>query len=124
VSSNGAHVWVANHSGDTVSEIIPPPVLGKSVDAAPVAGVVLLKQPGKKTFTRLRAGEQIPVGSSIDATGGAVSLTAALNGKGKTTDSEPKAPVPGAHRVRRDAEHPRRGANADRAHDRPRFFGR
>jgi hypothetical protein len=64
---------------------VPPPVLGKSVDVAPVSGVVLLEQPGKKGFVRLRAGERVPVGSTIDTTAGVVSLTAALNARGKTT---------------------------------------
>ena len=92
VSSDGTHVWVTN-AGGIVSEIqigsastlLPPPVLGKSVDVAPVSGVVLLKQPGKEAFTRLRAGERVPVGSTLDTTAGVVSLTAALNARGKTT---------------------------------------
>ena len=92
VSSGGTHVWVTN-AGGIVSEIqigsastlLPPPVLGKSVDVAPVSGVVLLKQPGKEAFTRLRAGERVPVGSTLDTTAGVVSLTAALNARGKTT---------------------------------------
>ena len=92
VSSDGTHVWVTN-AGGTVSEIqisaastlLPPPVLGKSVDAAPVSGVVLLKLPGKKAFVRLRAGELIPVGSTIDTTAGVVSLTAAESKTHTTT---------------------------------------
>jgi YVTN family beta-propeller protein len=92
VTSDGTHVWVTN-AGGIVSEIqigaastlLPPPVLGKSVDVAPVSGVVLLKQSGKKAFTRLRAGERVPVGSTLDTTAGVVSLTAALNARGKTT---------------------------------------
>ena len=95
VSSDGTHVWVTN-AGGTVSEIqigaastlLPPPVLGKSVDVAPVSGVVLLKQSGKKAFTRLRAGERVPVGSTLDTTAGVVSLTAALNARGKTTTGQ------------------------------------
>jgi hypothetical protein len=55
----------------------PPPVPGKSVDAAPVSGVVLVKQPGHKGFIRLRAGQRIPLGSTVDATSGVVSLLAA-----------------------------------------------
>ena len=50
-----------------------------------MSGVVLVKQPGKKGFVRLRAGERVPVGSTLDTTAGVVSLTAALNAKGKTT---------------------------------------
>ena len=96
VSSDGTHVWVTNDNGGTVSEIqigsastlLPPPVLGKSVDVAPVSGVVLLKQSGKKAFTRLRAGERVPVGSTLDTTAGVVSLTAALNARGKTTTGQ------------------------------------
>jgi len=93
VSSDGTHVWVTNFDGDTVSEIqisapVPPPVLGKSVDVAPALGVVLLKQPGKKGFGRLLVGERVPVGSTLDTTAGVVSLTAALNAKGKTTTGQ------------------------------------
>src|SRR5207302_8399981 len=39
---------------------VPPPVSGKSVDVAPVSGNVLVKLPGRKGFTTLRAGDQIP----------------------------------------------------------------
>jgi hypothetical protein len=46
---------------------------------------VLLKRPGQRGFTRLRAGERVPVGSTLDTTRGVVSLTAAVNAKGKTT---------------------------------------
>ncbi len=93
VSSDGTHVWVTD-TGGTVSEIqisaaatppVPPPVLGKSVDAAPVSGVVLVKQRGKRRFVRLRAGERIPVGSTVDATHGRVRLTSAKDKAGHTT---------------------------------------
>ena len=63
----------------------PPPVLGKSVDAAPVSGVVLVKAPGRHVFTRLQAGERIPLGSTLDTTNGVVALTAAENGTGGIT---------------------------------------
>jgi hypothetical protein len=59
----------------------PPPVLGKSADAAPVSGVVLVKLPGHTAFTRLRAGERVPLGSILDATSGVVSLKAATDRK-------------------------------------------
>jgi hypothetical protein len=61
---------------------LPPPVPGKSVDAAPVSGVVLVKRPGKKTFIRLQAGQQIPLGSEVNATGGVVTLVVATNRHG------------------------------------------
>jgi len=66
----------------------PPPVLGKSADAAPVSGVVLVKLPGQTTFTRLRAGERIPLGSTLDATNGVVSLKAATDRNGHTVTGQ------------------------------------
>ena len=66
----------------------PPPVLGRSADAAPVSGVVLLELPGGKGFKRLRRGERIPLGSTLDATDGVVSLTAAKDRKGHTASGQ------------------------------------
>jgi hypothetical protein len=57
----------------------PPPVPGKSVDAAPTAGVVLVRRPGQSTFIRLQAGQRIPLGSVINATHGVVTLVVATN---------------------------------------------
>ena len=51
---------------------------------APVSGVVLVKQPGGRGFVRLRAGERVAVGSTLDTTAGVVSLTAAKDRKGHT----------------------------------------
>jgi hypothetical protein len=61
----------------------PPPVPGKSVDAVPVSGVVLVKRPGTNTFIRLQAGQRIPLGSVVNATSGIVSLVAATNRYGR-----------------------------------------
>jgi NHL repeat len=93
LSTPGTYYWQASYSGDfanaasmstcgsevetVTSPKVAPPVLGKSVDVAPVSGVVLVKQPGKRGFIRLRAGQRIPVRSTIDAIAGAISLTAA-----------------------------------------------
>jgi hypothetical protein len=57
----------------------PPPVPGKSVDAAPVSGVVLVRRPGQNTFVRLQAGQRIPLGSVVNATDGVVTIVAATN---------------------------------------------
>ena len=54
----------------------PPPVLGKSVNAAPVAGVVLVRVPGSQ-FVPLTAARQIPVGSEVDALKGSLKLVTA-----------------------------------------------
>ena len=63
---------------------LPPPVAGKSVDVAPVSGVVLVKRPGQKVFTRLHAGERIPLFSTVNVRRGAVSITAATDSHGHT----------------------------------------
>ncbi len=90
VSSDGKSMsgtWTSNRSqsGTWSARIaaVPPPVLGKSVDAAPVSGTVLIELPGKRRFVRLTAGERIPLGSTVDATHGVVGVTAADH-KGQT----------------------------------------
>jgi hypothetical protein len=60
----------------------PPPVAGKKVNAIPVGGTVKIKRPGKKGFTTLKAGEQIPVGTTVDTTKGRVTLVTAAKGGG------------------------------------------
>ena len=57
---------------------VPPPVLSQSTDLAPVQGSVLIKLPGTNTFVPLNGPIQVPDGSTIDATGGTVSLTTQL----------------------------------------------
>ncbi len=55
---------------------LPAPVLGKTVDASVVSGVVLVKSgPGK--FVRLTAARQLPVGSEVDALRGSLRLVTA-----------------------------------------------
>jgi hypothetical protein len=58
----------------------PAPVAGKKVNAIPAGGTVKVKRPGKKGFTTLKAGEQIPVGTTVDTTKGRVTLVTAANG--------------------------------------------
>jgi hypothetical protein len=60
----------------------PPPVAGKKVNAIPAGGTVKIKRPGKKGFTTLKAGEQIPVGTTVDTTKGRVTLVTAAKGGG------------------------------------------
>lgn len=66
----------------------PPPVAGRSVDVAPASGVVLVRRTGQSAFIRLRAGQQIPLGSEVDATRGAVSLVAATNRSGHSATAQ------------------------------------
>ena len=62
----------------------PPPVAGKKVNVFAVSGTVKVKLKGKKGFKTLKAGEQIPVGTTVDTTKGRVTLVTA--GKNGATD--------------------------------------
>lgn len=62
---------------------VPPPVLARTGNVAPVSGKVLVKVPGGKQFVPLTSLQQVPFGSTIEATNGTVSVTTALPG-GKT----------------------------------------
>jgi hypothetical protein len=67
--------------------IVPPPVLAKTGNVAPVSGTVLVKLPGTTKFVPLSSLRQVPFGSVIEATSGTVSVTTALPG-GKTQTGE------------------------------------
>jgi hypothetical protein len=58
---------------------LPPPEAGKTVNAFTVSGKVRIKRPGSKKFVELGAGEQIPVGTTVDTLKGRVTLVAAGN---------------------------------------------
>ena len=62
---------------------LPPPRFARTVNVAPVSGVVRVARRGKRglgRFRRLTAPRQITVGSTIDASGGRLSLTSATPG--------------------------------------------
>jgi len=59
---------------------LPPPVLQMSTDVAPVSGTVLVELLGTTIFVPLSQAENIPMGSTIDATAGTVALTIAVPG--------------------------------------------
>jgi hypothetical protein len=63
---------------------VPAPVVGKTANAAPEKGIVLLKVPGKKGFVTLTSATSIPVGSVLDTTKGQVGLSFATNTSGAT----------------------------------------
>jgi hypothetical protein len=67
---------------------LPPPVVGVSVDIVPVSGTVLVKEPGQRTFRRLRVGEQLPVGTAVDVTNGRIRLTSAADAAGHTQTAD------------------------------------
>jgi len=59
---------------------LPPPQAGKNVNALPESGTVKIKLPGSDTFVVLTEGQQIPVGTIVDARKGHVTLIAAGGG--------------------------------------------
>lgn len=63
---------------------LPPPVVGKKVNVLPASGTVKVRRPGSSSFKVLRAGQQLPVGTSVDVTKGRVTLVAAANKAGGT----------------------------------------
>lgn len=64
---------------------VPPPVLGKTGNVAPVSGTVFVRLPKTSRFVPLSTLEQIPFGSVIEATHGTVSVTTTEpNGKTQT----------------------------------------
>ncbi|MEA2423001.1 MAG: hypothetical protein QOF55_2100 [Thermoleophilaceae bacterium] len=74
---------------------LPPPVEGKTVNAVPEKGTVLVKVPAgagagaakAAGFVPLGAlGRQLPVGSTLDTTHGTVKLSSATNSSGATQD--------------------------------------
>ena len=74
-------------SGSTNAQAaaIPPPVLVKTGNVAPVTGDIFVKLPGAKDFVLLSSLRQIPFGSIVNASEGAVTVTTALpNGKTQT----------------------------------------
>ena len=64
---------------------LPPPVIRKSVNMIPARGTIRVKRPGAKRFTKLADnGAQLPVGTTVDALKGRVTIVAASDGGGGT----------------------------------------
>src|SRR5204863_2685116 len=62
----------------------PPPTPGESANVQAVRGRVLVKVPGGQGFVELQGAAQIPLGSQLDTTAGAVDVTVA---RGATLDT-------------------------------------
>jgi hypothetical protein len=72
----------------TITNADKPPVAGEVVNAEPERGTVRIKLPGRRRFRVLREGEQLPVGTVVDTLNGRVTLFAAANKKGGTSESD------------------------------------
>ncbi len=66
------------------SSALPPPVIGKTLNVTSVTGKVLVRLPQGHGFVALTEARQLPVGTQIDARGGAIQLLAASTGAGTT----------------------------------------
>ena len=60
---------------------VPPPVVGVSVNLAPVSGTVRVRIRGTNRFVSLARLRNVPVGSELDVTRGRVRLVAAAGGR-------------------------------------------
>lgn len=72
---------------EAAQEMMPPlapPVAGKRVNAATIAGTVRVKRPGDAGYKTLGPGASIPIGSRVDTTRGAVRVTSAADLRGGT----------------------------------------
>jgi large repetitive protein len=61
------------------------PVLGRTVEAQPMSGAILIKAPGARTPVRITSLTAVALGSTVDATHGSVRIIAAAHGNGTQT---------------------------------------
>jgi uncharacterized delta-60 repeat protein len=90
VAPDGRIVAVGATGGDIVvarllaaGDPLPPPEAGDTVNVAADGGVLRVRPPGEQRFRRVRAAEQLPVGTAVDVTKGRVSLTTATGASGR-----------------------------------------
>jgi hypothetical protein len=62
-------------AGDQAPPAAPEPAAGSAVVVGPASGSVRVRLPGSDTFVDLGEGRAVPVGATVDATQGKVSLT-------------------------------------------------
>ena len=84
-NADGSNVRRLNVDTETTVDwgkaaVVPPPVVGVSVNVAPVSGVVRVRVRGTSRFVALARLRNVPVGSELDVTRGRVRLTSAAGG--------------------------------------------
>ena len=81
----GAFEYVPPPPPPSQSQGLPPPVLHEKVNAIPARGTIRVKRPGAKRFRVLADnGAQLPVGTTVDALKGRVTIVAASDAQGGT----------------------------------------
>lgn len=76
----------ATYVADVGSQVRPE--LGRTALVAPTSGVVYVRPPGARSFTRLRGLRRIRVGTVVDARRGRVRLSSARNRQGRPQTAE------------------------------------
>jgi hypothetical protein len=66
---------------------LPPPEVGKTVNALVIAGKVRYRLPGADSFVALTDPVQVPIGTTFDTTAGRVTLIAASDDQGTTQNA-------------------------------------
>lgn len=79
-----ASIPVAGAVTDQAPTQLPPPVAGKTVNAAVRAGKVRFRLPNTGAFVELTDPQQLPIGTTFDTTAGRVTLTSASDTQGAT----------------------------------------
>ena len=67
---------------------LPPPEVRENVNVLNAEGTVRYRLPGSDEFVTLAEGEQVPLGTTIDAREGRVTLVSAANSSGATQSAE------------------------------------
>jgi hypothetical protein len=86
VNANGSNLRRLNVDSETTLDwgrqsTVPPPVVGVSVNIAPVSGVVRVRLRGTNRFVNLARLRNVPVGSELDVIRGRVRLTSAAGNR-------------------------------------------
>lgn len=82
-----ASIPVAGAVTDQAPTQLPPPVAGKTVNAAVSAGKVRFRLPNSGAFVELTDPQQLPIGTTFDTTAGRVTLTSASDTQGATQNA-------------------------------------
>ena len=76
---------VSAQSAAATYTYVAPPMLGRTVQAFPVSGAILIKVPDARAPVRILSLTVVALGSTIDATHGSVRIIAAAHGRGTQT---------------------------------------
>jgi hypothetical protein len=83
----GACTVLMNAAKSATAEFLPPPPTGgQTANVEPTRGVVLVREPGSNVFVPLLGADQIPIGSQLDTTAGAVEITLRRGAANETSE--------------------------------------